>query len=73
MINQIICVNNTYTDNHIVEGLTLHKVYNVKKFDNNLNDVVYIINDLDNYEGYYMDDFFITIDNWREQQLKKLI
>jgi len=68
-----VCITNTYEDGDIIEGLTINKVYNIEKRDKALTDVVYIINDLDNYEGYYMDDFFITIDNWREQQLKKLI
>jgi|JI10StandDraft_1071094.scaffolds.fasta_scaffold1604447_1 hypothetical protein len=72
-MGKIVCITNTYEDGDIIEGLTINKVYNIEKRDKALTDVVYIINDLDNYEGYYMDDFFITIDNWREQQLKKLI
>jgi len=56
-----------------VETIQDSKGYVKQLRDKALTDVVYIINDLDNYEGYYMDDFFITIDNWREQQLKKLI
>jgi len=72
-MNQIVCITNTYEDGDIIEGLTIHKVYNVEKWDKTLTDVVYIINDLGNNEGYYMSDFFITIDRWREQQLNKLL
>jgi hypothetical protein len=72
-MNKIVCISNTYEDGDIIEGLTIHKVYNVEKWDKALTDVVYIINDLGNNEGYYMSDFFITIDRWREQQLNKLL
>ncbi len=72
-MNQIVCITNTYDDGDIIEGLTIHKVYNVEKWDKALTDVVYIINDLNNHEGYYMSDFFITIDNWREKQINKIL
>ena len=70
---QVVCHNNKYTDGDIIEGLTINKVYNIEKWDKALTEVVYIINDLGNLEGYYMSDFFITIDKWREQQINKLI
>ena len=70
---KIICITNTYDDGDIIEGLTINKVYNVERLDNALLDVVYIINDLGSLEGYYMSDFFITIDRWREQQLNKIL
>jgi hypothetical protein len=69
----IVCINNTYEDGDIIEGLTINKVYNIEKWDKALTDVVYIINDLGNLEGYFMSDFFITIDKWREQQLNKIL
>lgn len=70
----IVCINNTYEDGHIIEGLTINKVYNIYiKRDKTLSDAVYIINDLGNLEGYFMSDFFITIDKWREQQLNKIL
>ena len=72
-MEKIVCVNNTYEDGDIIEGLTINKVYNIEKRDKALSDAVYIINDLGNLEGYFMSDFFITIDRWREQQLNKLI
>lgn len=72
-MKQIVCVVNTYEDGDIIEGLTINKVYNIEKCDKALTDVVYIINDLGNLEGYFMSDFFITIDNWREQQLNKIL
>ena len=74
-MNQIVCITNTYDDGDIIEGLTINKVYKVESYDNSSIsiDVVYIINDLGNHEGYYMSDFFITIDRWREQQLNKLL
>jgi hypothetical protein len=74
-MKQIVCITNTYDDGDIIEGLTINKVYKVERYDNYSisNDVVYIINDLGNNEGYYMSDFFITIDRWREQQLNKLL
>ena len=31
------------------------------------------INKVYNLEGYFMSDFFITIDKWREQQLNKIL
>lgn len=71
-INQVICIRNTYDDDELVEGLTINKIYNVQKHHVAL-EVIYIINDLGNNEGYYMEDFFITIDKWREQQLNKLL
>ena len=70
---KIICITNTYDDGDIIEGLTINKVYNVERLDNALLDVVYIINDLGSLEGYYMSDFFITIERWREQQLNKIL
>ena len=69
----IVCINNTYEDGDIIEGLTINKVYNIEKWDNALTDAVYIINDLGNLEGYFMSDFFITIDKWRDQQLNKIL
>ena len=69
----IVCINNTYEDGDIIEGLTINKVYNIEKWDKSLTDAVYIINDLGNLEGYFMSDFFITIDRWREQQLNKIL
>jgi hypothetical protein len=72
-MEKIVCINNTYDDGDIIEGLTINKVYNVENWDKTLTDAVYIINDLGNHEGYYMSDFFITIDNWREQQLNKIL
>ena len=66
-------ITNTYEDGDIIEGLTINKVYNIEKWDKALTDVVYIINDLGNLEGYFMSDFFITIDRWREQQLNKIL
>ena len=69
----IVRINNTYEDGDIIEGLTINKVYNVERLDNALLDVVYIINDLGSLEGYYMSDFFITIERWREQQLNKIL
>lgn len=74
-MNQIVCITNTYDDGDIIEGLTINKVYKVERYDNYSisNDVVYIINDLGNNEGYYMSDFFITIDRWREQQINKIL
>ena len=74
-MNQIVCISNTYDDGDIIEGLTINKVYKVERYDNSSIsiDVVYIINDLGNNEGYYMSDFFITIDRWREQQINKII
>ena len=71
-INQVICISNTYEDGDIIEGLTINKLYNVQKRHEAL-DVIYIINDLGNNEGYYMIDFFITMDEWREQQLNKIL
>ena len=72
---KIVCITNTYDDGDIIEGLTINKVYNVESYDNSSIsiDVVYIINDLGSLEGYYMSDFFITIDKWREQQLNKIL
>jgi hypothetical protein len=72
-MEKIVCINNTYDDGDIIEGLTINKVYNVENWDKTLTDAVYIINDLGNHEGYYMSDFFITIDKWREQQLNKIL
>ena len=72
-MEKIVCINNTYEDGDIIEGLTINKVYNIEKWDKALTDVVYIINDLGNLEGYFMSDFFITIDKWREQQLNKIL
>ena len=72
-MGKIVCITNTYEDGDIIEGLTINKVYNIEKWDKTLTDVVYIINDLGNLEGYYMDDFFITIDKWREHQLNKIL
>lgn len=72
-MGKIVCINNTYEDGDIIEGLTINKVYNIEKWDKALTDVVYIINDLGNLEGYFMSDFFITIDKWREQQLNKIL
>ena len=69
----IVCINNTYEDGDIIEGLTINKVYNIEKWDKSLTDAVYIINDLGNLEGYFMSDFFITIDKWREKQLNKIL
>jgi hypothetical protein len=69
----IVCITNTYEDGDVIEGLTINKVYNIEKWDKALTDVVYIINDLGNLEGYFMSDFFITIDKWREQQLNKIL
>lgn len=69
----IVCITNTYEDGDIIEGLTINKVYNIEKCDKDLTDAVYIINDLGNLEGYFMSDFFITIDKWREQQLNKIL
>ena len=69
----IVCINNTYEDGDIIEGLTINKVYNIEKWDKSLTDAVYIINDLGNLEGYFMSDFFITIERWREQQLNKIL
>ena len=71
-INQVCCISNTYDDGDIIEGLTKHKIYNVQKHHEAL-DVIYIINDLGKYEGYYIEDFFITMDEWREQQLNKIL
>ncbi len=72
---KIVCITNTYDDGDIIEGLTINKVYNVESYDNSSIsiDVVYIINDLGSLEGYYMSDFFITIERWREQQLNKIL
>ena len=72
-MEKIVCINNTYEDGDIIEGLTINKVYNIEKWDKALTDAVYIINDLGNLEGYFMSDFFITIDKWREQQLNKIL
>lgn len=80
-MGKIVCITNTYEDGDIIEGLTINKVYNIEKWDKALTDVVYIINDLGNLEGYFMSniqyisktDFFITIDKWREQQLNKIL
>jgi hypothetical protein len=83
-MNQIVCVNTIidpigsdgkrlWEGNQFVEGLTINKVYKVEKWDKTLTDAVYIINDLGNLEGYFMSDFFITIDKWREQQLNKIL
>jgi len=72
-MGKILCITNTYEDGDIIEGLTINKVYNIEKWDKALTDVVYIINDLGNLEGYFMSDFFITIDKWREQQLNKIL
>lgn len=72
-MRKIVCITNTYEDGDIIEGLTINKVYNIEKWDKALTDVVYIINDLGNLEGYFMSDFFITIDKWREQQLNKIL
>jgi hypothetical protein len=69
----IVCINNTYEDGDIIEGLTINKVYNIERCDSFIIDVVFIINDFGNLEGYYMLDFFITIDKWREQQLNKIL
>ncbi len=71
--NMIVCINNTYEDGDIIEGLTINKVYNIERCDSFIIDVVFIINDFGNLEGYYMLDFFITIDKWREQQLNKIL
>lgn len=72
-MGKIVCITNTYEDGDIIEGLTINKVYNIEKWDKALTDVVYIINDLGNLEGYFMSDFFITIDKWREHQLNKIL
>lgn len=69
---QVVCHNNKYNDDDTVEGLTLNKVY-YGVFNYAFIDVVQIIDDNGETRHFIFNDFFISIDQWREQQINKLI
>lgn len=77
---QVVCHNNKYNDDDTVEGLTLNKVYYgvfnyvyYGVFNYAFIDVVQIIDDNGETRHFIFNDFFISIDQWREQQINKLI
>ena len=71
---QVVCHNNKYTDGDTVEGLTLNKIYygifNRRVFG---YDEIEIVDDNGKTRFFVLKDFFISIDQWREQQINKLI
>lgn len=77
-MDQIICINNIainqhYPDGVKIDGLTLQKVYTAESYERIDDDVaVWITDDNMQYHAYFMKDF-MSLEEWREQQINKII
>lgn len=69
---QVICHNNKYIDGDTVEGLTLNKVY-YGVFNYLRINEIQIIDDNGATRLFVLNDFFISIDQWRDKQIDKLL
>ena len=72
---KIVCIKDTCDDGKRVVGITLGKIYDIKNFlitPSGLN-VILITQDDGNKHWYTSPDrFFLSLDEWRENQLDKL-
>ena len=53
-------------------ALTLYNIYTIVEHNDPIGNAINILND-DNEIGQYWTDRFITIDEWREQQLNQIL
>jgi len=70
-VDCLICINTNFAD----EGsFTLHKTYELHEetMEKNGNDIKYIIAN-DGIYWLYDEKYFITIEEWRERQINKII
>ena len=71
---QVVCHNNKYSDGDTVEGLTINKVYygifNRRVFG---YDEIEIVDDNGKTRFFVLKDFFISLDQWRDKQIDKLL
>jgi hypothetical protein len=68
---KVICISITTLSGRIVKGLTLGKIYDVITISEGNMWLVKIIDD-NSQELWYNDEVVITLDEWRERQLKDL-
>lgn len=77
-MDQIICINNIainkhYPDGVKINGLTLQKVYTVENFEKVDGDIAVWITDDNNQYYAYMMEYFMLLEEWRDQQINKII
>jgi hypothetical protein len=70
--DKILCIDIKGVGKSTPVALTLYNIYTIVESDDPIHDAVNIVND-DNEIGQYWTDRFITIDEWREQQLNKIL
>lgn len=76
--DKVICINNIavnqfYPNGVVIDGLTLHKVYSIEEYEKVDGDVaIWIIDDNNQYYAYFK-NYFMDLDKWREEQLKKIL
>lgn len=71
MVINLICIDNTFADE---VSFILHKTYELHEetIEENGNDIKYIIAE-DGIYWLYDEKYFITIEEWRERQINKII
>lgn len=71
--DKIVCIktNAVIVNSKTPVSLTLNKVYTIVESPLPIHDTVFLIND-DNEEGEYWKERFITLQQWREQQLNEI-
>jgi hypothetical protein len=70
--DKIVCIYIKGVGKSTPVALTLYNIYTVEHDDTPIHNAVNIVND-DNEIGQYWTNRFITIDQWREQQLNKIL
>ena len=80
---KVVCIKDTWDDGKRVDGITLGKIYDIKRsirsFDwhghvdpSGLNTILITQDDGNKHWYTSPDRFFLSLDEWRENQLDKL-
>lgn len=70
--DMVVCIDIKGVGKSTPVALTLYNIYTIVEHDDTIHNAVNIVND-DNEIGQYWTDRFITIDEWREKQLNKIL
>jgi hypothetical protein len=70
--DMVVCIDIKGVGKSTPVALTLYNIYTIVESDDPIHNAVNIVND-DNEIGQYWTDRFITIDEWREKQLNKIL
>ncbi len=68
---KVVCIKNTAWDK--IWSLTINKIYNVEHARYDFEPYLYILKDDENANGVYPKDWFITLEEYRNQQINKII